>query len=120
MKAARVPALASSAMSFSDSRPDSTADRAPVSRVISTGVPVLALTRARAGSRPSRAITKKIRLWPYMKARITVGRATTAARATSWAILRLVQALQDEDQRGSLLENTSAREAPIATAATTM
>ncbi len=63
-----------------------------------TGVPERASTLARpAGSRPSRAITKKMRLWPNRKARITVGSATTAAPPIStatppWPTLRRIRA----------------------------
>ena len=35
------------------------------------------------GSRPSRAITKKIRVWPYIISRTTDGRAMVAASATT-------------------------------------
>ena len=46
--------------------------------VIRTGEPRFD-TRARlGGSSPSRAMAKKIRLWPKKKARITVGSAMTA------------------------------------------
>ena len=70
-------------MSASGSRPAITATTTPVARVTSTGVPVRALTWEKArGSRPSRDMTKKMRLCPYRKARITVGRAMVAARRT--------------------------------------
>ena len=65
MKAASVPALASDAIWSSGARPASAATTTAVTRVIRTGAPLRALTRARLrGKRPSRAMTKKIRLWP--------------------------------------------------------
>jgi hypothetical protein len=64
MKAASVPALASAAISSSGKRPAITATTAAVKMVIRTGLPRLD-TRARlCGSNPSRAMVKKIRLWP--------------------------------------------------------
>lgn len=64
MNAAKVPALASAAMSASGKMPAMIATTTAVNRVIRTGVP-RAETRARlVGSRPSRAMVKKIRLCP--------------------------------------------------------
>ena len=64
MKATRVPALASEAIWSSGASPAKIATTSAVASVIRTGAP-RAFTLARlAGSSPSRAITKKIRLWP--------------------------------------------------------
>ena len=65
MKAVSVPALASAARSASGTMPGEHARRSTaVNMVIRTGEP-RPDTRARPrGSRPSRAMTKKIRLWP--------------------------------------------------------
>ncbi len=57
-----------------------------VMNVINTGVPKRGCTLlSRCGSSPSRAITKKMRDWPYMNAMITVGSAITAAVAINVA-----------------------------------
>ena len=62
--AASVPALASAAMLASGMRPAKTDVTLAVNMVMRVGVPRFD-TRARLlGSRPSRATTKKIRLWP--------------------------------------------------------
>ena len=98
MKAVRVPALASEAIWSSGARPASSATAVAVISVICTGVPVAGCTLARlCGSRPSRAMTKKIRLWPYRKAKITVGMAITAAApiilaASPWPSWRRISA----------------------------
>ena len=64
MKAVSVPALASAASSESGMSPASTPTTIAVKMVIRTGVP-RPETRARlGGSSRSRAMTKKIRLWP--------------------------------------------------------
>jgi hypothetical protein len=64
MKAVSVPALARAASSASGIRPARMATIRAVNRVIRVGEPRFE-TRARPeGSTPSRAITKKIRLWP--------------------------------------------------------
>ncbi len=98
MNANSVPAFASAAISFSGSRPAMIETITPVMSVINTGEPVRGLSAAsRCGRSPSRAMTKKIRDWPYMKAMITVGSASTAAPAISvaasgWLRLRRTRA----------------------------
>ena len=64
MKAVSVPALASAASSASGMRPASTATTIAVKMVIRTGEPRPETRASPRGSRPSRAITKKIRLCP--------------------------------------------------------
>ncbi len=52
----------------------------PVTSVMRVGAPLRLLTTASdCGSRPSRAMVKKIRLWPYIITRMTEGSAMTAA-----------------------------------------
>ncbi len=86
MKASSVPAFASSAISSRRKKPAMPATKIPVTSVINTGEPVRADTLLNArGSSPSRAITKKMRLWPYIITRITEGNATSAASPMSFA-----------------------------------
>ena len=86
-----------------------------------SGVPVRPFTLARAaGSRPSRAMTKKIRLWPYMKARITVGRATTAAAAMIRAAPGACTLRRIRANGSALLAKRPKGMAPRAAAAITM
>ncbi len=97
MNAASVPALASAAMSASGNSPAMIDTTIAVKMVIRTGVPRLDTRASLAGSRPSRAMVKKIRLWPKKKARITVGSAITAEApriraAQPWPISRRISA----------------------------
>src|SRR3546814_2061134 len=86
MKASSVPALASSARSPIVKKPAKAATNRPVRPVMSTGDPVRGDTLlAQRGRSPSRDITKKMRLWPYIITRITDGSATIAASATAEA-----------------------------------
>ena len=64
MKAVRVPALASAANSSRGTIPAKAATITAVNRVIRTGEPRPETLARPRGSRPSRAMTKKIRLWP--------------------------------------------------------
>ena len=64
VKAASVPALASAASSPSGMKPASTATTSAVKIVIRTGVPRDDSFARLAGSSPSRAIVKKMRLCP--------------------------------------------------------
>ena len=89
MNAINVPALATAAMFCSGTNAAINATITLVTNVISTGVPKRGWTLlSRSGSNPSRAITKKMRDWPYMNAMITVGSAITAAEAINVAATR--------------------------------
>ncbi|KAG1434450.1 hypothetical protein G6F56_014307 [Rhizopus delemar] len=98
VNAARVPALASAAISSRRATPASADTTTAVNSVVATGVPVRALTLdSPRGSRPSRLITKKMRLWPYRKASSTVGRAMIAITpitiaAVGWPSWRMIRA----------------------------
>src|SRR5687768_13553980 len=84
--ASNVPAFANSASSSSRKNPAANATKIPVTAVINIGVPVRGDTALnRLGSKPSRAITKKMRLWPYIITRITEGNAISAASPTAQA-----------------------------------
>lgn len=79
VNAASVPALASAAISSNRATPANAATSTAVSSVIATGVPVRALTLDKPrGNKPSRDITKKMRLCPYKNASSTVGNAMIA------------------------------------------
>ena len=119
-KAAKVPALARAAISPSGRMPASRAARTPVIRVTKLGAPRLETFARPTGSRPSLAMTKKMRLWPYMKAMITVGRAMTAAAATSLAAPPWPSCSMTKTSGASAFEKTPGSTAPIAAAATTM
>ena len=90
-----------------------------VNTVTTAGTPRLDTLARRRGNRPSRAMPRKMRLWPNRKASSTVGSAITAAAAIHWAavpcpIWRRIRA------RGSgLLAKVATGRAPIAAAATT-
>ena len=84
-KAHRVPELARAAISSSGRKPAMEAAITAVRIVTATGAPRRLTVASDSGSMRSRAMAKKMRLWPYMKARITVGRATIAAAAISVA-----------------------------------
>ena len=63
-KAASVPALASAAIAVSGISPAKTDVTMAVKIVIRTGVPRRDTLARLAGSNPSRATVKKMRLWP--------------------------------------------------------
>ena len=93
----------------------------PVMAVINNGVPVRGLTRARArGRRPSRAITKKMRLWPYMNTMMTLGSATMAAAPTRVAASGWLRPRRMKASGSALLASAPAGRAPIAAAATSI
>ena len=77
--------MKSAAISASGKTPAIAATTTAVNKVMRTGVP-REDTRARlVGSSPSRAMTKKMRLCPKKKARMTVGSATTAETPSIFA-----------------------------------
>lgn len=63
-KAARVPALANAAISAKGKNPAMTPTTKAVNKVVRVGVPREDSLASHLGNRPSRAIAKKIRLWP--------------------------------------------------------
>ena len=79
--AASVPALASAAIASIGMTPAMIATSTAVRIVIRTGVPRRDTFASEAGSSPSRAITKKMRLCPNRNPSSTVGSAITALAA---------------------------------------
>ena len=61
------------------------AAQTPVRIVTGAGTPRALTAESPRGSKPSRDMAKNTRLWPNMKAMITVGSAMTAAAAISTA-----------------------------------
>jgi hypothetical protein len=89
--------------------------------VTATGTPLRGWTRpSRSGSSRSRAITKKIRVWPNRKARITVGSATTATAPKIFAVPAEPSVRSTSASGSAESAKRATGTAPIAQAATPM
>ena len=113
-----MPALASEAIWSSGASPARMATTTAVASVIRVGTPRELTLASAAGSRPSRAMTKKMRLWPNRKARITVGRAITAAAPMAMATPPWPSPRRISASGSGLVANRAVGIAPIAVAAT--
>ncbi len=119
VNAASVPALAKAAISSSRATPASAATSTAVNSVIATGVPVRALTLDKPrGNKPSRDITKKMRLCPYKNASNTVGNAMIATAPITKAALPWPSSRRISANGSGLLPNTVKLIAPTAASAT--
>ena len=86
MNAKRVPMLTISTIAPRGTSAATRAAKMPKPIVSLTGVPVRGLTSAHfSGTSPSRAIAKKIRVWPYRITSRTLVMATSAPNAVSAA-----------------------------------
>ena len=87
--------------------------------VTTAGTPREETLARRRGSRPSRAMPRKMRLWPNRKASRTVGRATTAETAIHCAAVPCPISRRMRASGSGLSAKLATGRAPIAAAATT-
>ncbi len=79
---ASVPMVVRSTTASSEEKAAGTAKTAATIRVFETGVAVFGETRSKTrGTRPSRDIDIRMRVWPYITATTTETMATTAPKA---------------------------------------
>ncbi|MNL51407.1 hypothetical protein D3C87_1745060 [compost metagenome] len=112
--------MASEASSSRRMMPARKATTMAVKTVTTVGTPRCEILARRLGSRPSRAMPRKIRLWPNRKASSTVGRAMTAAAAIHWAATPCPRPRMIRARGSGLSAKEATGAAPIAAAATTI